>query len=112
MLPRYDTDFRRLAECVARVAEAMGVRGLDPRDAEACVRTLVVAPPSEGGKEILACLCDGLITEVEARDLLMANVATWVAHEHGLREPTSATWTSRDLTLEFELALLGRPARG
>jgi hypothetical protein len=111
MASPYDTDLQRLVECVGLVAEAMGAGRPNVRSVEAFLKTVLFAPASEGGKDILGCLSDGLITEGEARDLLMANVATWVAHLHGSREPSAKTWTSRELELEFETALLGRPAR-
>lgn len=65
----------------------------------------------QGGRDVWGCFAAGLITEVEARDVVMARFATWLSYENGVKEPSSETWNSPDLERCFEQAILGRPAR-
>lgn len=105
------SSLKALATCADHAADAMGMARPDPLRAEDFIQKLVFAKQSEGGKDIPGCLDLDLITDVEARDLVMAHIATWLSHLNNVPEPSSETWSTRDLELQFEVALLGRPAR-
>lgn len=106
----YQTDWDKLTECVVAAAVAMKLQ--PPANAQVArfLKHLVLATKTGGGKEILPCLEDGLITEVEACHLVMAHAATWLQHEARTGEPSSEPWGTPALELQFEVALLGRPA--
>ncbi len=91
---------------------ATGSLGVPCRQrAEAFIHSLLHEDADQGGKNVWAGFAAGLITEVEVRDVVMANMATWLAHENDAREPAGDRWVTADIELEFERALLGRPAR-
>jgi hypothetical protein len=104
-------DMKALGLCVARAAEAMVMQMPPIVETEGFIRARLLASQQVGGKDVLGCLGHGLITETEARDLVMAHIATWISHQNGAPEPSSDLWSSRALELEFEMALLGRAAR-
>ena len=106
-----EPDITALTLCVARAAEAMGMQMPPTVEAESFIRTRLLASQQVGGKDVLGCLGDGLITETEARDLVMAHIATWLSHRNSAPQPSSDLWSTRALELEFEMALLGRAAR-
>jgi hypothetical protein len=107
----YTADLEKLVCCVASMAAAMGVEAPERDQAARFLDNLVHGARNVGGRQILLCLEDRLITEVEARNLLMAHVATWVSHQNRVEEPSYDLYTSPELELQFEVALLGRPAR-
>jgi len=102
-----EPDLPALVLCVARAAEAMGMYPPPAVEAESFLRARLFAPQAEGGKDVLGCVRDGLITRTEARDLVMAHVATWISRRCGAPEPSSELWSSSELERAFELALLG-----
>lgn len=105
-----EPDLERLASCVDRVAAAMGQSAAGRAQTRAFLETLLFTSKPDGGKEIWPCLRDGLITEIEARDLVMAHCATWLSSCNGLAEPSSDEWGSEELQAAFEDALFGRRA--
>lgn len=108
----YRSGLEKLVCCVASLAAAMRVQAPDRDQAARFLDNLVHGARNVGGRQILLCLENRLITEVEARNLLMAHVATWVSHQNQVGEPPCDLYTSPELELQFEVALLGRPARG
>ena len=60
----------------------------------------------DGGKDGLGCLADGLITEVELRNLYMTHV--W---DEITRPEIAYCVESEELNLSFDMALFGRPAK-
>ena len=99
-----------LVACVLRLADAMH----QARPAEVEVREflgqLLHRPQSEGGKEVWSCTNQGLITEIEARDLVLAHLATWLSHTNECAEPSCEVYSSDALEAAFEQALFGRRA--
>lgn len=59
------------------------------------------------GRDSWACYCNGLITARELRNLVCAHLATAIAAFNKLEEPDRDTYLSRDLAIEFDLALRG-----
>jgi hypothetical protein len=97
-----------LVACGVRVANAMGQPQPDASRAAAFFKEILF---DEGNRELWACLKAGLITETEIRDATMARFATWLSDSNSVEEPSSDTWSTREIERSFELALLGRPAR-
>lgn len=107
----YTSDLEKLVCSVESMAAAMRVKAPDRDQAARFLDNLVHGERSVGGRQILLCLEERLITEVEARNLLMEHVATWVSHHNQVEEPSCDSYNSPELELQFEMALLGRPAR-
>ena len=95
----------------AQVARAMGQAEPHKGRALEFFRDVLHRRQEERGRDVWGCFVAGLITEVEARNVVMARFATWLSHENGVQEPSSETWNSPGLERSFELAILGRPAR-
>lgn len=104
-------DLNLLVACGQRVAAAMQQREARRDRVLSFFRQLLLVAQDCGGKDVLGCLRAGIITETEARDVVMANFATWLSHENGTPEPSADTWVSSALDDSFEFALLGRAAR-
>lgn len=88
----------------------MGQPTADEARTRAFLRHLLHGEQRRGGKDIWGGFRAGLITEIEARDAVMANFATWLSRENGVSEPPSDTWNSPELEHGFEVALFGRAA--
>lgn len=99
-------DLDLLVACGAYAARAMGQHEANEARARAFFKDLLY-----GKRDIWGCLTEGLITETEARNAIMARFATWLSDENGVREPSSDTWSHSDLEHRFDVAILGRPAK-
>jgi hypothetical protein len=97
-----------LAACGVHVAKAMGQPEPDAARAAAFFQEILF---EQSGRELWACLREGLITEAEIRDATMARFATWLSDANGMKEPPSDTWANAEIERCFEIALLGRPAK-
>jgi len=93
------------------MATAMSQPVVDSARTKSFLQTLVHCPTSEGGKEVWPCLQAGLITEIEARNLVMAHCASWLSNANRVSEPSHESWGSAALDAGFDNALFGRAAR-
>jgi len=96
----YQPDVTELARCVASAADAMRLQRPDPAAAEAFVSALIHRSEPDG-REVMVALDHGLITRVEARNLVIAHAATWLASLNGVEEPSYDTWGGADLEASF-----------
>jgi hypothetical protein len=102
----YQPDVAELARCIALAADSMRLARPDPGEAEAFVSALIYrGRPS--GRDVIAALTLGLLTRAEARNLVMAHAATWLADLNGVPEPSYELWCSSGLEASFSRALLG-----
>jgi hypothetical protein len=97
-----DLNINSLAMCAIRMAEAMDVTEPPIEDVVSFLSNLVLS------KDIAVNLKLGLITDIEARDLVMAHVTTWLSTINNILEPSCDFYFSRILELDFEIALFGR----
>ncbi|MDD9944200.1 MAG: hypothetical protein OXU20_24360 [Myxococcales bacterium] len=103
-----EPDMDGLIECATAMAGALGVNSPNTDDARALLQRLLTTPQTEGGKEAWACLTMGIVTEVEVRNLLMAQCHTWLLHSAASEIQDGADLTA--LEAKFDRALYGRPA--
>jgi len=106
-----DLNINSLAICAISMASAMDFRAPPIEDVVSFLSNLVLSPQEVGGKDIAVSLELGLITEIEARDLVMAHVATWLSKINKILEPSCDFYSSKILELDFEIALFGRALR-
>lgn len=99
-------DLDLLVACGVHAAKAMGQREANAARARTFFQELLY-----GERDIWGCLVEGLITETEARNAIMARFATWLSDENGVSEPSSDIWSTSDLEHRFDVAILGRPAQ-
>jgi hypothetical protein len=105
---QYTTDLERLAACVARAAVAMRLQAPAVDQTIAFLNHLILGDHDQA---VMPCLQLGLISEIEARDLVMAHTATWLRHQNGVGTPPCDWSTMSEIEQEFTKALLGRPAQ-
>jgi hypothetical protein len=99
-------DSAAILECAARLAREL--HGIEPPEAELRERLDYVL---WGTKQAWACLVDGLITEVELRDLLLAHFDYECAHISGLAWGDFDDDRRHMIVEALDQVLFGRPAR-
>lgn len=105
-----EPDMKQILDCARSMADAMRLELAPDQETQQFLEAIVLTPQAEGGKAVWACCVDGLITEIETRNVLMANLATWIARTNHVDEPSAELWTSVELEEAFERALFGRLA--
>lgn len=100
-------DIGLLASCVEQMAAAMSQPAVEAVQTRAFLEWLLFTSQSDGGKEVWPCLRAGLITKIEARDLVMAHCATWLSNANSVVEPGYDNWGSEELEATFYEALFG-----
>ena len=102
----------KLTICIGDMATAMGMKSLPEDLCSNLIEHVLYKSEYQGvkGKEGWAGLTRGLITEREARNLLMAHSATKISNFNEKEEPASNTYSTKTLCSNFEIALLGRSA--
>ena len=101
-------DVDALVQCAVQSARAMGLPDELGYRARTLLLDVLYKPQSNGGKEAWNCYVSGLITATELRYLLMAHMATWLADQGAIPEPSSELWATTTLERGFDRALLPR----
>lgn len=89
-------DLTLLVACGVHAAKAMGQREADEAKTRVFFEDILHGNQRQGRRDIWGCLTEGLITEVEARNGVMARFATWLSCENKMREPSASVWCSSD----------------
>jgi hypothetical protein len=95
----------RILDCARRLAREL--HRIEPPEAELCERIEHVL---WGRKQAWACLEDGIITEVELRDLLLAHLDYECAHLSNRSWGELDEAGKRSLVEALDETLFGRPA--
>ncbi len=105
-------DIEKIVNCIDKMAEAMNMKTLPLDRCKALINHVLYDEQYDDvkGKEGWACFQDGLITEREIRNLLMAHSATKISKFNKEDEPNSNEYAFTDLCQAFDAALLGKPA--
>jgi hypothetical protein len=98
-------DMARLIHVAKLVGAALPAEAPADDDIEQFLRDLLY-----GKREAWSCQREGLITELELRDLLLAHLATFLSRRGGIPEPDAGLWCSAAISLAMEQALYGRAA--
>ena len=95
---------------MSEMATAMGMEPLPEAFSLSLIKHVLYKNKYQGveGKQGWAGLTRGIITEREARNLLMAHCATKIASFNRATEPGYDMYSTRELCSNFEVALLGR----
>lgn len=106
-------DMMRLTMAARALAAAMAQARPNERSLQVYLEAMLYTAQGHGGHDTWACLLDGLITEVETRNLVMARCATWMSDENCCREYPVDEWLApmTNISSAFDLALFGRAAR-
>jgi hypothetical protein len=103
--------FEDLFNCVKDQASAMNMKSLtQDKTVELIEYVLYKGHDNANGKNAWSCYENGLITERELRNLLMAHAATQISHSNNLSEPGYNNYVAKELCQKYEKALFGRPA--
>lgn len=102
----------KLKICISDLAAAMGMKSLPEELSSNLIEHVLYKGEYQGvkGKNSWAGLIQGIITEREARNLLMAHSATKISNFNDKEEPGCNTYSTKVLCSNFEIALLGRVA--
>lgn len=65
---------------------------------------LLFKSQANDGRDAWACLAAELITPEELRNAVLARLATWISHLNGIDEPSSDTWSTREIERTFDNA--------
>jgi hypothetical protein len=99
-----------VAGWVERAAEAMQLPKPDSGLVDAFLWNVLYTDQSAGGEDVWGALTAGLVSEMEARDVVGARVATWLSDINSVAEPSYDEWGTPELDAALEVAMLGRPA--
>lgn len=92
------------------MADILGLERLSSEEALNLFNYLVALPQSEGGKDILGCLKQKLVTESEVGKFLVEHTYTTILSKNGWPKVPSDVFEGKDIFEKFEIAVLGRPA--
>ncbi|HLT36485.1 MAG TPA: hypothetical protein VK034_09365 [Enhygromyxa sp.] len=95
----------RLLDCARRLAREL--HGIEPPETDLCERIDHVL---WGRKQAWVCLEDGIITEVELRDLLLAHLDYECAHVSGRAWGAFDEAAKQAIVDALDQTLFGRPA--
>lgn len=103
-------DKEKLIECITSMAEAMKFDPLPYDRALQLIEHVLYKGDYNGlkGKKGWLCFEDGIITEREMRNLLMAHSATKIARFNRKDEPSCLDYSSKELCHLFEMTLFGK----
>ncbi len=99
-------DIEQLVAAALDVALAMHGERPPDDELETLLRDLLF-----GERDLWKAVREGLITELELRDALLARTASRISYLLCVDEPSADLWVTRDLERAFEIALFGREAQ-
>ncbi|WP_444997966.1 hypothetical protein [Aliikangiella sp. IMCC44359] len=103
-------EFKDFTKCVGAMARVLDLNVPHENKIRGLHEYLVVLKNEEGGKNILAVLGTGLITEFELRRFFMEHMATFVLESNSVYSTSKNIFENEELKECFDKCIFGRSA--
>ena len=105
-----EPDKKELRNCIRLLAISMKFKPLPEERASQLIDHVLFKGEYDGvkGKDGWICFSEGIITEREIRNLLLAHSASKIAGHNNKTEPNCTEYCTKELCQKFELALLSK----
>ena len=106
----YEKETLKLIQFSSHMARALAITPLSLEEALGLYKFLVGTKQDQGGKDILGCLKQGLVTEIEVVRLLFEHTYTTLLSKNGWPKVPEKLLNMEEVYNMIEIAVFGRPA--